>query len=289
MGRNQNLWGYLFIGPQLIGLIVFALFPLIFAFYLSFTNWDGFKDFDFVGLENFVSQFKDEVFWIALENTVLYMILYIPVGVTLSLLLALALNNIKGKTIYRLIFFMPVVTSSVSVSVIWLWILNGDFGILNQFLGLFNIPNIHWLTDTRIVIFSIALVSVWWQVGYNMVIFLAGLQGISKTYYEAAEIDGASKFQQFINITLPLLSPTTFFVLIMAVIGSFQVFDIAFVMTNGGPAKASYTFVFHIYDTAFVKFRMGESSAAAVILFVIILFFTLLQFRFSRRWVHYEG
>lgn len=289
MGRNQNLWGYLFIGPQLIGLIVFALFPLIFAFYLSFTNWDGFKDFDFVGLENFVSQFKDEVFWIALKNTVLYMILYIPVGVTLSLLLALALNNIKGKTIYRLIFFMPVVTSSVSVSVIWLWILNGDFGILNQFLGLFNIPNIHWLTDTRIVIFSIALVSVWWQVGYNMVIFLAGLQGISKTYYEAAEIDGASKFQQFINITLPLLSPTTFFVLIMAVIGSFQVFDIAFVMTNGGPAKASYTFVFHIYDTAFVKFRMGESSAAAVILFVIILFFTLLQFRFSRRWVHYEG
>lgn len=278
-----------FIGPQLIGLIVFALFPLIFAFYLSFTNWDGFKDFDFVGLENFVSQFKDEVFWIALKNTVLYMILYIPVGVTLSLLLALALNNIKGKTIYRLIFFMPVVTSSVSVSVIWLWILNGDFGILNQFLGLFNIPNIHWLTDTRIVIFSIALVSVWWQVGYNMVIFLAGLQGISKTYYEAAEIDGASKFQQFINITLPLLSPTTFFVLIMAVIGSFQVFDIAFVMTNGGPAKASYTFVFHIYDTAFVKFRMGESSAAAVILFVIILFFTLLQFRFSRRWVHYEG
>ena len=289
MGRNQNLWGYLFIGPQLIGLIVFALFPLIFAFYLSFTNWDGFKDFDFVGLENFVSQFKDEVFWIALKNTVLYMILYIPVGVTLSLLLALALNNIKGKTIYRLIFFMPVVPSSVSVSVIWVWILNGDFGILNQFLGLFNIPNIHWLTDTRIVIFSIALVSVWWQVGYNMVIFLAGLQGISKTYYEAAEIDGASKFQQFINITLPLLSPTTFFVLIMAVIGSFQVFDIAFVMTNGGPAKASYTFVFHIYDTAFVKFRMGESSAAAVILFVIILFFTLLQFRFSRRWVHYEG
>lgn len=184
---------------------------------------------------------------------------------------------------------MPVVTSSVSVGVIWMWILNGDFGILNQFLANFGINGPQWLTDTSLVMVSIALLSVWWQLGFNMVIFLAGLQGISTSYYEAAEIDGASKFQKFKHITLPLISPTTFFVTIMAIISSFQMFDQALVITGGGPAKASYTLVFHIYETAFMNFRMGEGSAAAMILFVIILIFTLIQFKLSKRWVHYEN
>jgi len=288
MRKNRTFWGYFFLTPQLIGLLAFSLIPLAFAIGLSFMSWDGFGDRSFVGLGNFIRQFTNAVFWKSLWNTVLYTVLYIPVGVTLSLLLALALNKIKAKEFYRIFFFMPVVTSSVSVGVIWMWLLNGDFGIINQFLEMFGINGPQWLTNTNLVMVSIVLLSVWWQLGFNMIIFLAGLQGISKSYYEAADIDGASGFQKFRHITLPMLSPTTFFVSIMAVITSFQVFDQAFVMTSGGPAKASYTLVYHIYDLAFDRFQMGEASSVAVILFIIILIFTLIQFRVSRRWVHYE-
>lgn len=285
--KHQALWGYLFIGPQFLGLLCFSLLPLLYAFYLSFVNWDGFGVPLFVGLDNFKGQLSDPDFWKALINTVYYMVLVIPVGIVVALLVAIVLNKVKGREIYRLFFFMPVVTSSVSVGVIWMWILNGEFGILNHLLRAIGIAGPMWLTDTHWVIPSIALLSIWLGLGYNMVIFLAGLQGISKSYYEAAEIDGASKFQQLRYITLPLLSPTTFFVTIMMVISSFQVFDQAFVMTNGGPAKASYTLVYHIYDQAFIDFTMGESAAAAMILFVIILIFTLLQFKMQKRWVHY--
>lgn len=288
MRKNNTMWGYIFLAPQLIGLLAFALIPLGFAFVLSFMKWDGFGEKTFVGLSNFIGQFSNPIFWKALGNTAYYTVLYIPIGITISLVLAIALNKIKGKELYRVFFFMPVITSSVSVGVIWMWILNGDFGILNQALSYIGIAGPQWLTDTKWVMISIAMLSIWWQLGYNMVIFLAGLQGISNSYYEAAEIDGATGFQKFMHITLPLLSPTTFFVTIMSIISSFQVFDQAFVMTNGGPAKSSYTIVYHVYENAFINFRMGESSAAAMILFVIILIFTLIQFRVSKRWVHYE-
>ncbi|XKI12636.1 Sugar ABC transporter permease [Sporosarcina sp. ANT_H38] len=286
--KNKTLWGYFFLAPQLLGLVAFALIPLVFSIVLSFMDWDGFGTKSFIGLENFIGQFQSPVFWKSLRNTVLYTILYIPIGVSISLLLAFALNKVKGKELYRIFYFMPVVTSSVSVGVIWMWILNGDFGILNQLLGVFGIAGPQWLTNTSLVMISIVMLSVWWQVGFNMIIFLAGLQGISKSYYEAADIDGASGFQKFRHITLPMLSPTTFFVTIMAIISSFQVFDQAYVMTMGGPAKSSYTIVYHIYELAFVNFRMGESAAAAIILFTIIMIFTLIQFKVSKRWVHYE-
>ena len=169
-----------------------------------------------------------------------------------------------------------------------MWILNGDLGILNQVLAMIGVEGPNWLTNTSIVMISIAILSVWWQLGYNMVIFLAGLQGISRSYYEAAEIDGASKAQQFFKITLPMLSPTTFFLTIMALIGSFQVFDQAFVLTQGGPGKASYTMVYHIYQNAFIDFKFGMSSAAAMILFVAILIIALIQFTLQKRWVYYE-
>lgn len=285
--RQNNLWGLLFIGPQLLGLLAFSLIPVLYAFWLSFTSWNGFGETTFVGFSNYTEQFSNPDFWKAMVNTLYYMILVVPIGIVLSMLLAVALNKVKGKEVYRVFFFMPVVTSSVSVGVIFMWILNGDFGILNQLLGNIGITGPNWLTDTKWVIPSIALLSIWWGLGYNMVIFLAGLQGIPKSYFEAAEIDGANSFQKFRHITLPLLTPTTFFVTIMTIISSFQVFDQAFVMTNGGPAKASYTIVFHIYDQAFVDFTMGKSSAAAMILFVIILLFTLIQFKTSKRWVHY--
>lgn len=264
------------------------MIPVIFTLTLSFMKWDGFGAKEFIGLANYIDQFQDPDFWKALGNTVYYTILVIPVSIALSLAVAIALNKIKGKNFYRLFYFMPVVTSSVSIGVIWMWILNGDFGILNQILGNFGINGPMWLTDTRWVMPSIAILSIWWGLGHNMVIFLAGLQGISKSYYEAAEIDGATKWQKLRHITLPLLSPTTFFIAIMAIISSFQVFDQAYVMTSGGPAKSSYTFVYHIYEAAFVDFKMGISSAAAMVLFVIILAFTLIQFKMSKRWVHYE-
>ncbi|UOQ50353.1 sugar ABC transporter permease [Gracilibacillus caseinilyticus] len=289
MNRNRpNVWGYFFIAPQLIGLLIFSLIPLVYAFTLSFTDWNGFGDFQFIGLANYIEQFQNPEFWKAMLNTIYYMVLVVPIGIFISLILSIGLNKIKGKEIYRVFFFMPVVTSSVSVGIIFMWILNGDFGILNQLLALVGIDGPMWLTDTKWVIPSIAILSIWWGLGYNMVIFLAGLQGISKSYYEAASIDGANVFQKFRHITLPLLTPTTFFVTIMTIISSFQVFDQAFVMTQGGPAKASYTIVFHIYEQAFVDFTMGQSSSAAIILFIIILIFTLIQFKFQDRWVFYE-
>jgi len=286
----DKYWGYLFIAPQLLGLLVFSLGPLLSAFVLSTMKWDGFGEKTFVGLQNFIEQFHDPEFLISVKNTFYYTMLTVPTSIVLAILVAVALNKVSGKVLYRLFYYMPAVTSSVAVSVVFLWLLNSDFGIINVYLKQwFGIQGPNWLTDPRFVIPSIALLSVWWGLGGNMVLFLAGLQGISASYYEAAQIDGAGKLRQFLHITLPLLSPTTFFACIMSIIGSFQVFDQSFVMTGGGPAKASYTMVLHVYNTAFVDFTFGKSSAAAVILFLIILAFTLLQMWVSRRWVHYEG
>lgn len=288
MRKSTTKWAWLFLTPQLVGLIIFSLIPVAIAIGLSFMSWDRFGARTFVGIQNYINQFANPDFWIATYNTLLYTLFTVPIGLSLALVLAVVLNKRTGKNVYRLFFFMPVVTSSVSVSVMWMWILNGDIGILNQVLGMIGIQGPNWLTDTRIVMLSIAMLSIWWQLGYNMVIFLAGIQNISKSYYEAAEMDGASKLQQFFKITLPMLSPTTFFLSIMAIISSFQVFDQAFVLTRGGPGKASYTLVYHIYQQAFIDFRFGSSAAGAVILFVAILVLTLIQFYAQKRWVHYE-
>lgn len=288
MQKSATKWAWLFLTPQLIGLIIFSLIPVVIAIGLSFMSWDGFGARTFVGIQNYLNQFSNPDFWTATYNTMLYTLLTVPIGLGLALLLAVALNKRTGKNVCRLFFFMPVVTSSVSVSVMWMWILNGDIGILNQVLAWVGIQGPNWLTDTRIVMLSIAVLSIWWQLGYNMVIFLAGIQNISKSYYEAAQMDGANKVQQFFKITLPMLSPTTFFLSIMAIISSFQVFDQAFVLTRGGPGKASYTLVYHIYQQAFIDFRFGASSAAAVILFAVIMILTLIQFYAQKKWVHYE-
>ncbi|MFC0394520.1 carbohydrate ABC transporter permease [Paenibacillus mendelii] len=273
----------------MVGLIIFSLIPLIMAFAISMMNWDGFGEKTFAGFDNFVSQFKDEEFRTAIVNTLYYTVLTVPTGILLAMLVAVGLNKVKGKVIYRLIYFMPTITMSVAVAVVFMWLFNADFGLINLYLKeWFGIQGPKWLTDTRIVMPSIALLSIWMGLGTNMVLFLAGLQGISSSYYEAAQIDGATKWQQMRHITVPLLSPTTFFVTIMSIIGSFQVFDQSFVMTSGGPAKASYTIVFHIYETAFVDFTFGKSTASAVILFIMILTVTLFQMKMSKRWVHYE-
>ena len=289
MKRQRRIWGWIFVTPQLIGLIIFAAIPLLMSFWISFNSWDGIAPtMQFVGLKNYVDQIADADFRKSLLNTVIYSLMFIPLDLILALMLAIAVQKIKGKSFYRLFYFMPVVTGSVSVGVIWTWIMNGDFGLLNTILGAVGITGPKWLKDPKIVLFSIVIVSVWWNVGYNMVLLLAGLQNIPEVYYEAAEIDGANKWKAFRHITLPMLSPTLFFVLIMTIISSFQVFDQAYVMTQGGPMKASYTLVYHIYQGAFVEFRMGGACAASVILFAIILAITMIQMYGSKRWVNYE-
>lgn len=287
--KSKPLWGYFFIAPQLIGLLAFSLGPLIFMFVLSLYSWDGFGNKSFVGFQNFVSTFQSSDFWTALTNTIYYTVLTVPAGIILAIIVAVVLNRVRLRNAYRVFFFMPNITSSVAVGVIWVWLLNGKFGVINQLLLKLGIHAPDWLVNFNTVMPAISVVSIWWGLGFNMVLFLAGLQSISKTYYEAAEIDGASKVQQFIRITLPLLSPTTLFVTILSIIGSFQVFDQTYVMTAGGPAQASYTMVYHIYHLAFESFSFGQSASVAVCLFLMILVFTILQMVFSRKWVHYEA
>ncbi len=286
--RNDIMWALVFLSPQVIGLFLFALLPILGVFFLSLTEWDGFGEMTFVGLSNYVTQFQSQELLVALRNTLIYTAIVVPGGVGLALLVALGVNQVRGKTLYRLFFFMPYVTSAVAVSVIWLFILNRDIGLINVYLqNWFGVQGPGWLTNPVMVMPSISMVSIWQGLGFNMVILLAGLQTIPNEYREAASVDGAGRFRQFFSITLPLLSPSLFFVVVTSFISSFQVFDQAFVLTQGGPGLASHTLVYHLYDLAFVDFTFGASSAAAMILFVIILTITLIQFRIQRRWVHY--
>jgi len=282
------MWGILFVLPQFIGLILFSFIPIISAFGISFFTWDAMSPMVWTGTGNYISQFTNPDFRTALRNTLVYILYFLPPGIILPLIVALALKNIKGKLFYRILYFMPVVASSVSVGVIWTWLLNDNFGLVNQALNAVGLQGQRWLTDPSLVLRSIALVSVWWGLGFNLVIFLAGLQNVPTTYYEAARIDGANKIKMFFRVTLPMISPTILFVTIMTIIGSFQIFDQAMVMTGGGPARASYTFVYHIYTTAFLRFQMGGASASAMVLLVIILTVTLIQMVLSRKWVNYD-
>ncbi|WP_111324418.1 carbohydrate ABC transporter permease [Thermosporothrix hazakensis] len=286
---SEAFWGGFFLLPQLIGLVTFSLIPLVIVLWLSLVHWDGLGEVQFVGLQNFIDQLSDPNLRIAFVNTTIYTLITVPGGILLALLVALGLNKVRGKTIYRIIYFMPVVTSSVATGVIWLWLLNSDAGFINVLLrSWFNIEGPAWLIDAHWVIPSISIVSIWSSLGSNMVIFLAGLQNIPSTYIEAARIDGANRFQLFWKVTLPLLSPTLFFITVLSIISSFQVFDQTFVMTQGGPDKASYTIVYHIYNLSFRQFTFGPASASAMILFAVLLVLTLIQFAFQKRWVNYD-
>jgi len=288
--KNRDaLWGYGFLMPQLLGLLLFSIIPLLSVFYLSMASWDGLGPITFVGLDNFIAQLQSSDLHIALLNTLFYTIIAVPGGLFFALLIALGLNNVRGKTFYRVLYFMPFITGSVAVGVIWSLLLNGDFGLLNSLLkAWFHAKGVGWLTDARFVIPSIATVAIWQGLGFNMIIFLAGLQGIPVSYSEAARIDGANKFQLFWRVTLPMLTPTIFFTAVISILNSFQVFDLAFILTGGGPGKDSYTIVYHIYHLGFENATFGAASAAAVILFVILLTLTGFQFRLQKRWVNYD-
>ena len=286
--KQEILWALFFLAPYLIGLIIFWLGPVIASFLISFTKWELVGKPIWLGFGNYKQLFKDELFIKSLINTAYYTIVSVPLGITLSLLLAVAMNQkLKGIVFYRTAFFMPHISSMVAIALLWGWIYNSQYGLLNYLLGLLGLPPQNWLGNPKLAMPALIIMSVWKGLGYNMMIWLAALQGIPEDLYEAARIDGANKWQQFRNITVPLLSPTTFLLLILGIIGSFQVFEQSYVMTKGGPAHATLTLVLYMYSSAFEWLKMGYASAMAYILALIILVITLIQFKYQNKWVHY--
>lgn len=292
LGTREAIAGYLFLLPNVLGFVIFTALAVIASAAISLTTWDLLSDPEFVGLDNYVKLFtNDPLFRTVLWNTFYFTIVSVPASTVIALGLALLFNTgLRLVPVFRAAYFMPVITATVVVALIWRWFYNPDFGILNYLLwkiGVDSPPN--WLADRTWAMPAVIIMAVWKQVGYNMVIFLAGLQAIPATLYEAAAVDGASSRQRFFNITLPLLTPTTFFVLVISIIGSLQVFDAVLVLTDGGPANATRTMVFHIWEEAFVFLEMGYAAAVAWILFFIVFLVTLVQWKIQGRWVHYEA
>ncbi len=288
---REAIAAYLFLLPNLVGFLVFTVLAVVASAAISLTNWDLLSAPEFVGLDNYRTLLTDDpLFRSVLVNTAYFTGASVPLAIVISLALALALNQgIRGLPLFRAAYFMPVITAMVVVALIWRWFYNPDFGVLNYLLlklGVRNPPN--WLADRRWAMPAVIIMAVWKQLGYNMVIFLAGLQAIPDNLYEAAAIDGAGRWARFRHITLPLLTPTTFFILIVSLIGSLQVFDAVLVLTGGGPANATRTIVFHIWEQAFQFLKMGYAAAVAWILFFLIFAITLVQWRLQRRWVYYE-
>lgn len=285
--RSRNRWGIVFILPQLISLVCLGMIPIVIAFVLSFFDWNGFSSPVFTGFQNFKAVFTDPDTAIAIKNTLLYSVIYVPCSIVLSLGLAILLNKAWGKMFYRAVFFLPQIVTSVGIAVVWSWIYQPQFGILNMILKFFGIQGKEWLRDPSTAMGAVIVMSIWWGLGYNIVLFLAGLQNVPRTYVDAAKIDGANERQVFFNITVPLISPTTLLVTITTMINAFQVFDQMFLLTSGGPAKKTYTMAIHIYQTAFKSYELGKASTAALILFFVVVAVSVIQFKLSDKWVHY--
>ncbi|WP_054706889.1 sugar ABC transporter permease [Bacillus sp. JCM 19041] len=285
-------WALLFIGPTFLGLFTFYIGPAIASFALSFTHWDGLTSPTFAGLENLIALFTSPVFMRSLLNTIVFMLVAVPASVAFATLVAVLLNQrIRGMIFYRALYFLPVVTMPIAVGMVWKWLYNTEFGLFNYLLGAVGLPQPEWLFNPSIALLSVIAVYVWMTIGNNVILILAGLQSVDPGYYEAAEIDGASKVRQFFSITLPLITPTLFFVIVTAMISSLQVFDLLFVMIGDttalvGPLR---TIVYGVYESGFMFSQMGYASAQAFILFLLILGITILQFVGQKKWVHYDG
>lgn len=281
--KKQDRMGRLFAAPPVILFLMFTLLPMIMAIGLSFTRYDVINPPRFVGTDNFQKMIGDEFFWIALKNTCVYTLMYVPAGLLLSLGAALFLNaDQKLAGLFRTLFYLPVLSSTVATATLWFWILNPQLGLLNGVLGLFGISGKAWLYDSKLAMFSIVLMSLWAGFGGNMMIFLAGLKGIPPIYYEAAKIEGAGRWQMFTQITMPSITKTTFLVSTMLIIGTFQVFDQAFVLTKGGPGNATITIVYYIYNNGFKNLDMGYASSISLVLFAIILLMTVINSRINK-------
>lgn len=289
--KKEVLWAYLFIAPTFLGLMVFYMLPALSSFYLSFTDWNGFIAPVFNGLENFQRLFTDEEYIRSVFNTIYFTVISVPVMIAISLIIATLLNTkVRGMALYRTLYFLPVVTMPIAVGMVWKWLYNSQFGLINYLLSLVGVEGPAWLLDTKFALVSIILASIWMSMGQSIIILLAGLQGVPESLYEAANLDGASALQKFYHISLPLVTPSLFFVTVMSLIGSLQVFDLVFVMVgeNYVALEATRTVVYGIYEQGFKLSNMGYASAQAMLLFIIILIITLIQFVLQKRWVHYE-
>ena len=289
----EAISGYLYISPWILGFLLFTLFPFVASFLLSFANYAIATPPNWAGLSNFRrALFEDNLFWLSLKLTLTYVALEVPIGISLSLLLAVLLNqDIHGNTFFRALFFLPTLTPAVAGTLLWTWLLRADIGLVNTLLwNLFRINGPGWLSSPDWALPSVLMIGLWGSVGGGrMILFLAALQGVPQELKEAADIDGANGWYKFWNVTVPMISPVIFFNMVLGIIGSFSVFTTAFIGTQGGPMRATWFYMLHLVNQALVHFDMGYASALAWILFVILLFFTYFQVRFSRSWVYYAG
>lgn len=283
LNRHQARTAYLFITPTILLFIAFTIIPVAMALYLSFTNYDVVSRMDFVKLDNYKRLLQDDLFWTTFKNVLFYAVIFIPLNIILSLLLAMLLNFKRfGVNLFRTMNYLPTLTSAVAAATVWIWLLHPEFGLVNNLLGYIGVTGPAWLAQTETAMLSIILVTLWQSVGSNMVIYIAGLQGVPDYLYESANLDGATAFDRFRYITWPQLRPTTFLVSTMSIIGALQLFDQAFVLTQGGPGNVTKTPVYLIYQQGFNQLQMGYASAQAFVLALVILVFSLLNMRINK-------
>jgi len=288
--QREAISFYLVIAPWIIGFLAFTIGPMLYSVYLSLTKYDIIGTPRWVGLDNYEKLLlKDDLFWTSLRVTAIYSFVGVPLRLALSLLLALLLNQaVKLRNLFRTIFYTPSVMSGVAVSLLWMWVFNPEFGVINHVLAQFGIQGPRWIYDEHWALPSLIIMSLW-GAGSGMIIFLAGLQGVPQSLYDAAEVDGATAWRKFWNVTFPMLTPVVLFNLVMGVIGSFQVFTQSYVMTQGGPHYATYFLVLYVYNSAFEYLKMGYAAALAWALFLVIMALTMLIFRSTPFWVYYEA
>jgi multiple sugar transport system permease protein len=291
LGGRTDWWALAMIAPAFIGLIALYVWPFVSTFFKSFMDIPVFGPGEFTGVDNYAKLLADDDFWRALGNTTRYTVIVL-LGIPLAIVFAALIQQVtRGKAIYRVLFFLPVVTLPVAVGMVWRFILNGDFGLLNYVLSLVGIPGQYWVADDRFTIYAFAVVGIWMGLGVNLIILGAGLQGIPTDLYEAASLDGAGRVKQFTSITLPLLSPSIFFVTVLTTISAFQMFDLVFIMLgsiNNTALEGSQTIVYLFYEAAFVQFKHGYAATIAIVLLVIIMVVTAIQFRLQKKWVTYD-
>ena len=285
--KSDMFWGYLMIFPTILGLIVLNIYPFIETIIMSLSSTKAFGAYEFSGIENYITMFSSQEFWKATWNSVWFCILTVPVGIFLALILAVLLNaKIKGRSIFRTIYFLPMVVAPAAVAMVWKWLFNAEFGLINSLLG----TNIKWITDPKIVLITCAIVSIWSSLGYDAILLLSGIQNISKSYYEAASLDGASKVTQFFTITIPMVSPTLFVVLIMRLMASLKVYDLIYMMVDqANPALTdAQSLMYLFYRESFIAGNKGLGSAIAIWTVLLIGIVTIVQFKKKKKWVNYE-
>jgi multiple sugar transport system permease protein len=285
---RDNIEGWLFILPVVISVGVFTVYPLFWSLILSFREWNPLGQDKFVGLENYQALFKDKLFFLSMRHVLVYALFTIPAGLVWGISVALALQNIRWRGFFRALYFLPTITSSIAISVVWSLIFQPEWGMLNSVLKFFGVIGPNWLGQTNTALISVSFVAVWMGTGYWMVIFLSGLLDIPSDYLDAARVDGASQLQVFRYVTLPQLTPTIFYYITVALISVWTAFDIVYVMTNGGPANSTMMPAVHLYKVAWTHLRMGYASAIAWVMALFIFTITAIHFGFSRRWVSYE-